>query len=244
MHELGLHAAGEESSPQLTVTDQLCQSAAHDLRGILMAIQLSAEELTTPGSRVVELQAELLASIERATQLASELATLARPTSGHSEVFDVGLLIDQMQRMLRRNTPAGAVLRLELARDPCFVAVPRMTLKRILLTLFNSVAARQPPRSTLTIETAVTPEASVGDPESPRALVVVSVGGAASRAHDWREAIPVVGAETNAPGAEGLRALLQRLDAELYTAGDLESSPQFWLCLPRRKPIAGGSQPA
>lgn len=237
MHELGLHAAGEEASPQLTVTDQLCQSAAHDLRGILMAIQLSAEELTTPGSRVVELQAELLASIERATQLASELATLARPTSGHSEVFDVGLLIDQMQRMLRRNAPAGTVVRLELTRDPCFVAVPRMTLKRVLLTLFNSVAARLPPRSTLTIE--VTPEAG-GDPASPRALVVVSVGGAASRAHDFREAIPVVGAEAIAPGAAGLRALLQRLDAELYTAGDLESSPQFWLCLPRAKPIAGG----
>src|SRR5688572_22858060 len=135
MHASRLHADGE-ASPELVVTDQLCQSVAHDLRGVLMAIQLSAEEMTTPGSRALELQA----SIERATELATELTTVARPGGGHAEVFDVSLVIDQMQRMLRRNAPAGVGLRLELARERCFVAAPRMAFKRALLTLFNRVA--------------------------------------------------------------------------------------------------------
>src|SRR5688572_10106360 len=193
MNASGPHAPGEESSAELTATDQLCQSIAHDLRGVLMAIQLSAEELTTPGSRDMELQAEILAAIERETQLASELTTLARPTAGHSELFDVVLLIDQLQRMLRRNAPAGTVLRLELPRAPCFVVAPRMTFKHLLLTLFNRVATRLPPQSTLTIEAAASHELRAGEPASPDARIVVSVGGAASRASDFAAAKPAFG---------------------------------------------------
>ena len=241
MNASGLEAAGEESPLQLTVTDQLCQSVAHDLRGLLMAIQLSTEELGTPGARVIELQGEILASIERATQLASELAALARPGGGHSEVFDLGPLIDQMQRMLRRNAPSGMLVRLELTRDACFVAVPRMTFKRVFLTLFNGLVARLPETSTLTIETATTSETRAGEPAGDRARVVVSVGTGVRRASDWARAVPVFGDEPSSSDSEGLCALLQRVDAELYGLGDLEASPHFWLCLPRttRPPSAG-----
>lgn len=75
-----LDAEGE-ASLQLIVTDQLCQSVAHDLRGVLMALQLSAEELATPGAQPLDLRTEILASLERATRLTSELAALARPNA-------------------------------------------------------------------------------------------------------------------------------------------------------------------
>lgn len=224
--------AGEESSPQLTVTDQLCQSIAHDLRGVLMAIQLSVEELTTPGVRAEELQAELLAAIARATQLASELAVLARPTASCSEVFDAGLLIDQLQRMLRRNVPVGIDLRLELSRDPCFVAAPRMTFKRVLLTLFNHVTARLRLEGPLTIRTAISDE-------STGARVIVSVGEEVG-AQEWDTTARVPVDARHAPGFDELCALVRRLDAELYARGDLDRSPQFWLCLSRARPSARG----
>ena len=232
MNASGLEAA-DEASPQPTVTEQLCQSVGHDLRGVLMAIQLSAEELTTPGVSVLELQGEIQASIERATELVSELTALAKPTGGHAEVFDVGPLIDQMQRMLRRNARPGTLVKLELARENCFVSAPRMAFKRVLLTLFNAVATRLPSRSTLAIETALVHDPDVGQPEFARSRVVVSLGDDASHARDWplAERVPTEG--VNAPGSEELFALVQRLGADLYCRGAHETSPAFWLCLPR-----------
>ena len=239
MDASGLHATAEESSPQPTVTQQLCQGVAHDLRGVLMAIQLSAEELTTPGAPVVELQTEIQGSIERATRLVSELTALAHPTGGHSESFDVGPVIEQMQRMLRRNARSGTRVELELTRDPCFVAAPRMVFKLVLLSLFNGIAARLPPKGKLALTTAVVHEAPAGDPMSARARVVVSLGDGSSHADDWAAATLIPTASVSHPGAEELLSLVQRLDAELYCLGPLETSWHFWLSLPRANASPG-----
>jgi len=198
-----------------------------------MAIQLSAEELTTPGAVVLELQNEIQGSIERATRLVSELTALAHPMGGHSESFDVGPVIEQMQRMLRRNARSGTLVELELTRESCFVAAPRMLFKLVLLTLFNGVAARLSPKGKLVLATTVAHEAPAGDPISARARVVVSLGDASSHADDWAAATLVPTAAASPPGAEELFKLVQRLDAELYCLGPLETAWHFWLSLPR-----------
>ncbi|HEU5076593.1 MAG TPA: hypothetical protein VFU02_20530 [Polyangiaceae bacterium] len=224
------HAAEGESSPQLTVTRQLCGSVAHDLRGVLMAIQLSAEELTNRGARVIELQSEIQTAIERATQLVSDLTTLTHPSGGHPEVFDISPEIDRMRRMLCRNAPAGALVEFELTPEACLVAAPRMDFKRVLLTLFNGVAERLSPPNVLCIETAVSAGPGAGDPTES---VVVSVGSGAARASDWTAAERIPRDRSNSPASGELGALLLRLDAELYCQGTPSAPSHFWLLLPR-----------
>jgi len=242
----GLHAGVDEASSQHTVTEQLCQSVAHDLRGVLMAIQLSAEELSVSGSAVLELQSEIQAAVERATRLVEELTALARPAGGYSEVFDVGPLLDQMQRMLRRNARPGTIVNLELATERCFVAAPRVAFKRVLLTLFNSAVSRLPPGSTLNIETAVVDDARAGEPANVRGRVVVSLGHGAYRASDWagaeRVATDALENQRRAAGSssEALSALVQGWDAELYCLGSPETSSQFWLSLPQANVTPAG----
>jgi len=207
-----------------------------------MAIQLSAEELTTPGAVVAELQHEIQDSIERATRLVSELTALAHPSGGHSESFDVGPVIQQMQRMLRRNARLGTIVELELTHEACLVAAPRMVFKLVLLMLFNGVAARLPPKGRLALATTVAHEAPAGDPMSARARVVVSLGDGTSHAHDWAARTLVPTAGVSPAGAEELFALVQRLDAELYCLGPLETSWHFWLSLPRANATPGASR--
>lgn len=198
-----------------------------------MAIQLSAEELTTPGAVALDLQHEIQDSIERATRLVSELTALAHPSGGHSESFDVGPVIQQMQRMLRRNARAGTRVELDLTREDCFIAAPLMVFKLVILTLFNGVAVRLPQQGQLALTTSVAHEAPAGDPMSARSRVVVSLGDGTSHADDWASATLLPTAGTSPPGAEELFALVQRLDAELYCLGPLETSWHFWLSLPR-----------
>ena len=242
MTERGLYGPGEHWSQEPRVTDQLCQSVAHDLRGVLMAIQLSAEELIVPGTNVAELQGEIQAAIERATALVAELTTLTRPDGGHSEVFDVSLLLDRMQNMLRRNAPSDALVRFELAGEACCLQVPRMAFKRLFLTLFNRVAARLAPKGTLTIATTVSRAPGTDDPADSGARVVVAVGSGDGSAEEWRKGTAVFAGELSSPATEELLTLVRRLDAELYALGSLESSSRFWLCIPSVKPIARPAQ--
>src|SRR5690606_21797227 len=65
----------------------------------------------------------------------------------------------------------------------CFVLVPRIALQRLLLTLFHRVAARVPAPSALSIQTALSDEAT-------DALVVVSMGSDLTHADDWKVAEP------------------------------------------------------
>ena len=235
MDARGIHAAqGDESPLQLKVTEQLCQSIAHDLRGVLMAIQLAAEELTTSVVEVAELQNEIQTSIERATRLASELSALARPTLAHSEVIDVGLLIDPMQRMLRRNVGPKTRVELELTQVACHVATAPMAMKRLLLTLFNCMARGLPAKEALVIETRIADIASNAPGSCSR--VIVSVGDVSSRAVGWPCGKQVPEKVRDAPHWRALFALVQHLDAELYCQGSLENPSHFWLSLPRAKP--------
>lgn len=231
MDARGIHAAlGDESPLQLKVTEQLCQGIAHDLRGVLMAIQLAAEELTTSVAEVVELQGEIQASIERATRLATELSALARPTLAHSEVIDAGLLIDPMQRMLRRNVGPRTRVELELTKDACHVATPPMAFKRLLLTLFNCMARGLPTKDTLVIETRIIDVAS--NEPGARARVIVSVGDVSSRRAVWPFGKQIPEKEKSAPRWRALFALVEHLDAELYCQGSLENPSHFWLSVP------------
>jgi len=237
MDVLGIPAAlGDESPLQLKVTDQLCQSIAHDLRGVLMAIQLAAEELTTSTTELAELQDEIQQSIERATRLASELSSLARPTLTHSEVIDVGLLIDPMQRMLRRNVGPRTRIELELTKDACYVATAPMAFKRLLLTLFNCMARGLSAKDTLLIETRIADAAS--NAPGTCARVIVSVGDVSSRTEKWPSGKQVPEKERDVPHWRALFALVQHLDAELYCQGSLENPSHFWLSLPRAQPIS------
>lgn len=228
--------AGDQAPEPLhwRVREQLYQGIAHDLRGTLMAIQLSAEDLDFEStSNSQQLTQEIHHAVARAKALVNDLTRLAQ-SDPRPLAMNVHALIEQRQRQLRRMLAPNSRLQLDLAADSPEAHVDRALFDQLLFGAFNLVSAILEEAHTLTIFTARVESERLRhvSPSEPAQLLI---GICAAGARDWARCDAARRLNLSDPQAPDINALLglaEKARVRVLADGGLVAPRQVWLAVP------------
>jgi signal transduction histidine kinase len=125
-------------SQKLEAVGQLAGGVAHDFNNILTAIinftAMAAEDLPDPHPVRSDLQGVLDAA-ERAARLTRQLLMFARENAVRPEHLDIGALVRELHKMLRRLLTEDITLVVEVADEACPALVDRSSMEQLLVNL-------------------------------------------------------------------------------------------------------------
>jgi len=157
---------------KLEAVGRLAGGVAHDfnnlLTGIITNAAVALEELDT-SAEVRKIFEDVRAAADRATELTRQLLAFSGKQMLEVTALDLGLLIREMTRMLRRLMPENIELRLELAEESCTVRGDPVQLEQALLNLAINARDAMPDGGCLVVRTghAPTPEALTAEGLEP-----------------------------------------------------------------------------
>jgi len=161
---LEAEAAGRSLTDQLhhaqrlEAVGRLAGGVAHDFNNLLTVIIGSSAELqevsVEPEERK-ELADEIAEAAQRAAELTRQLLQFSRRDHAEPVVFDVGLMVPELVRLLQRMLGEQVALSIDVSDLPCRVEMDRGQLEQVLINL--AVNARDAMPSGGTLQIAVKP---------------------------------------------------------------------------------------
>jgi signal transduction histidine kinase/CheY-like chemotaxis protein len=237
---------------RLEALGRLAGGIAHDFNNLLTAIMghlglLESALQAQPEARV-DLE-EAQKSCERGAALASRLLLFGRRQETDRDVVDVNQVARDIERLLRRTMGSDVALVMQLAAEPCLVAMDRTQLEQVLTNLALNGRDAMPEGGELAFRTerVVLPDAE-RSPTGPCVLLTVRDSGTGIPS----EALPHVFEPyfTTKGVAKGTGLGLSIVHGVVTEGGgriDVESSPArgttFRILLPRVAGPAPGAGP-
>ncbi len=132
---------------------RLAGGVAHDFNNLILAIQMNAElaAQTADAAQRKEHLEEIKSCAMRAGELTKQMLLLGRKQPSRVVPTDVGALIDEMLRMLRRTIPASVRVEFRDAAAGARALVDRAQLEQVLLNLCLNARDAMPGGGVLTI---------------------------------------------------------------------------------------------
>jgi two-component system cell cycle sensor histidine kinase/response regulator CckA len=144
---------------------QLAGGIAHDFNNLLQVIEgnIAFAQRRLPNGEACEELKQALRATERAAELTSRLLAIGRRQRVDSKPTELGSLVAQSVRMLRRAIPENVLLRYEASAEPTFVELDAPQFEQVLINLCVNARDAMPSGGTLTIRI---------DPDGPKHVVV------------------------------------------------------------------------
>ena len=133
----------------------LAGGVAHDFNNMLCVVRSYADLISgdpTASERVREDIEVIIQSVERASELTSQLLAFSRPQPPSMEVIDVNRTVSDIERMLRDLIPGSIALSIRRSELECHVRADRSKLARILMNLAVNARDAMPRGGALVIE--------------------------------------------------------------------------------------------
>lgn len=195
--ELGLIVSARDITERQQLEAQLLQAqkmeavgrlaggVAHDFNNLLTVIQgygeMLARSLSGDETRREEV-AEILNAAARATTLTRQLLAFSRRQVLEMRVFDLGAVVGELQKMLRRLIGENVELVVVRSAGPAFVKADPGQIEQVLLNLAVNARDAMPKGGRLNVEVADldldSPLSSLDETVLPGRYVVVSVSDA------------------------------------------------------------------
>ncbi|MBP8273185.1 MAG: PAS domain S-box protein [Acidobacteria bacterium] len=121
----------------------LAGGIAHDFNNILAAIRGNADlaaDLIGAEHAASEGLAEIRKATARASDLVRRIMVFGKPTETCHEPIDLGVVIDEVLRLLRSTLPAGIVLRTEFTSDAPLVLADAGQVHEVIVNLTTNAA--------------------------------------------------------------------------------------------------------
>ena len=123
---------------KMEAVGQLAGGIAHDFNNLIFAIQASADfiaESVADDAIFLEDIEEIRESTKRAADLVSSLLTFSRRDVVRSELLDVGEVLEQMRKMIRRILPESIAFRMKPHARGSYVRMDPGHLQQIVMNL-------------------------------------------------------------------------------------------------------------
>jgi two-component system cell cycle sensor histidine kinase/response regulator CckA len=132
---------------------QLAGGIAHDFNNLLQIIQgnISFAQQRQPQGEACEELEQALRATERAAELTSRLLAIGRRQRVDSKPVELGALVAQSVRMLRRVIPENVLLRYEEPAEPYFVELDAPQFEQVLINLCVNARDAMPSGGTLSV---------------------------------------------------------------------------------------------
>lgn len=147
-----------EGTRRREVIANLAGGVAHDFNNMLCIVRNCANLIVgdpTASESVREDISVILQSVERASELTSQLLAFSRPQPPSMAVIDVTRAISDIERMLRALIPGSIALSIRRSDMACQVRADRSKLARIVMNLVVNARDAMPRGGTLVIESNV-----------------------------------------------------------------------------------------
>jgi PAS domain S-box-containing protein len=134
---------------------QLSGGIAHDFNNLLQVIDGNltfAQERLKKGQPVTEELEQALRATERASELTSRLLAIGRRQHVDSKRVELGALVADSMRMLRRAIPENVRLDYQPPAIPCFVELDAPQFEQVLINLCVNARDAMPEGGTLTVQ--------------------------------------------------------------------------------------------
>ena len=145
---------------------QLAGGIAHDLNNVLQAVQGSAlliERRAPDREDVLRLARKVLTATARGAAITSRLLSFARRADLRAEVFDVGVMLDDLRDILSHALGSDVAVRLEIQPGlPCVIA-DKGQLETVLVNLATNARDAMPDGGLLTFSADATGAAGGAD---------------------------------------------------------------------------------
>lgn len=141
-------------SQKMDAIGRLAGSVAHDFNNILGAILTYAEfirENPRDAEVVAKDAAEIMAAAERAATLTRQLLVFSRRETPQVVMLDLGMIVTDHSRMLRRMLGATIELVVEITPDVSAIVADRIQMEQVLLNLAVNARDAMPSGGALTI---------------------------------------------------------------------------------------------
>ena len=154
--EQALRQAEEQlhRAQRLESVGQLAGGIAHDFNNLLQVIAGNVGFARANLKRGIPLTDELdqaLRATERAGDLTSHLLAIGRRKRVDSKRVELGALVENSVRMLRRTIPESVILKFEAGNEPLFVELDAPQFEQVLINLCVNARDAMPGGGTLTI---------------------------------------------------------------------------------------------
>jgi len=153
---------------KMDAVGRLARGIAHDFNNLL-AVILSFSELLleNPDSQksLPTFAAEIHKAAKRAAGLTSELMAFSRRESPEPELLDLGDVLSQMTRIIRRIIPENIEVEANLPTEPIYVRINRAALEQALVHLTTNARDALPSGGRITIDLT-----SLGESEAAQVL--------------------------------------------------------------------------
>jgi PAS domain S-box-containing protein len=144
-----LHLAQRQES-----IGQLAGGIAHDFNNLLQVLEGTlyfARRGSQAGQSVVEEIDQAVRATERAAELTSHLLAIGRRKRLEAKTIDLGELVEQSLRMLRRAIPENVELCYLPPTEPCFVELDAPHFEQVLINLCVNARDAMPQGGVLTV---------------------------------------------------------------------------------------------
>lgn len=162
---------------KLEAIGTLAAGVAHDFNNLLLAISAYTELARSSVNDNAE-AFKALDGIRQATQQATgvtkSLLTFSRRTHPEMVLLDLGHLVQDSTRMLRRILPANIEMKAELPAEPGLIRADATQIQQVLMNLVLNARDAMPSGGELTIRLAVTGPASASEDHPGTVRLVVA----------------------------------------------------------------------
>jgi hypothetical protein len=143
-----------QRAQRLESLGQLSGGIAHDFNNLLQVIDGNltfAQERLKKGLPVTEELEQALRATERASELTSRLLAIGRRQRVDPRRIELGALVEESMRMLRRAIPENVRLDYRAPATPCYVELDAPQFEQVLINLCVNARDAMPRGGTLTV---------------------------------------------------------------------------------------------
>ena len=141
------HRAAALQRQKMEALGRLSAGVAHDFSNQLAAIQANAEMLRESLGAEHELAeevADILHAADSGRALTKQLLAFGREQPTRIELLDVGSVVAEQSRMLRRLLGGEVRVKVQAASEPVFVRMDRVQLEQVLIALATNASDAMP----------------------------------------------------------------------------------------------------
>jgi len=145
-----------QQAQKMEAIGQLAGGVAHDFNNILAAISLQSElSLSTPGlpTELVEGLQEICAAARRGGELTRQLLLFGRKQALQARAVDLGEIVTNMSKLLRRVIREDVQLQLHLHASPLVIHADPGMIEQVLMNLSLNARDAMPEGGCLRVET-------------------------------------------------------------------------------------------
>ena len=157
---------------------RLAGGVAHDFNNLLTVINGYSQEMLTYTDLPEQLReplSEIHGAGERAAQVTRQLLAVSRKQVTEERVFDVNVVLGEMNALIDRLLGETITLGTELAPEPCYVRMDRGQLEQAFLNLVVNAKDAMPSGGRITITTAILAPVATRDGELPEDRIEIRV---------------------------------------------------------------------